>query len=255
MKTIAILSGFDPTNGAGISVDIQTAKFLKIYPLAVPSVLTVQNSKQFSYAKIVEPNYIIDSFNSIFEEFSPEILKIGLIPTENEKWLKDVSKILANFKTIIIDPILKPFSAQDFFQPADCFKDFISGKNKILTPNKKELVKLFELIEKKSSKNFSILQMAKTVHLKTNSSLIVKFEREKGEVLILENQKETIVTFDLKDINGEIHGTGCRFSTFLACELVKNKDLTSAVKNAVKFMDKQLENLHKFSNNGQFFII
>ena len=255
MKTIAILSGFDPTNGAGITVDIHTALLLNIYPVSVPSVLTIQNSLNFYSAKPVDSRYIINSFNSIFEEFSPDILKIGLIPTENEKWLKEIESIFQKFKTIIIDPILKPFSANNFFQPSKFFIKFISGNNKILTPNKKELIKLFELIEKKPPQNLSISEIAQIIHNKTNATLIVKFEREKGKVLILKNQKETVLYFDLKNISGEIHGTGCRFSTVIACELEKKESLINAVQNAINFMDKKLDNIHKFSNKGQFFIV
>ena len=47
LATLLILSGFDATTGAGISRDILTARDNGVYPLAIPTVLTVQNSKKF----------------------------------------------------------------------------------------------------------------------------------------------------------------------------------------------------------------
>ena len=60
---ILIISGVDPTNGAGLGRDISTVRENDGFPISVPSVLTIQNSMDFSGAIPVLFDYVSDSID------------------------------------------------------------------------------------------------------------------------------------------------------------------------------------------------
>ncbi|HNT28770.1 MAG TPA: bifunctional hydroxymethylpyrimidine kinase/phosphomethylpyrimidine kinase, partial [bacterium] len=72
---LLVLSGLDPTGGAGLTADVAMARSLGLHPLPVPTVLTVQNSLRFSGMRPVEPAYIRSAVESLAEEFRFDVAK------------------------------------------------------------------------------------------------------------------------------------------------------------------------------------
>ena len=119
-KVILLIGGHDPTGGAGITADIETAQNYNFHAISILSCTTIQNTSKFTKINKMPDNYLINCFKEIIKEFSIDVVKIGLLPNINIS--KEVFSILQHKKLnkvpIIVDPIIK------------------SGNNKILSPKK-----------------------------------------------------------------------------------------------------------------------
>ena len=108
-KIILVIGGHDPTGGAGIIADIETAAHFKFHALSILSCTTIQSTSKMNKVNPMPKNYIYQSFQEIIKEFKIDVIKIGLLPSIQSS--KEVFKILNNSKIknmpIILDPIIK----------------------------------------------------------------------------------------------------------------------------------------------------
>ena len=236
-STLLILSGFDPTTGAGLTRDVLTARDCGVYPLSIPTTLTIQNSARFLSATPVATSYLEKSVALLFEEFSPKICKIGLIPTESEKYINSVAHIINSHNlTPVIDPIIKPTMASDRSKISSKYLDLL--KDSIITPNRKEI----ELLLKHLHADVPDDDAACALKLSSLLNAVVVLTNGKKGVTLCDLNGE-ITRFPVKNLNltREVHGTGCTFSTALASFLAKEYSLVDAVKEAVNYVDGLLE--------------
>ena len=109
------IAGFDPSGGAGLLADIKTFEANQVYGLGVCTALTVQHENRFDSVQWVESELIIKQAKILFEKYSIQYVKIGLV-----KSLDDLSKIITALLTwnpditIIWDPILKASAGFNF---------------------------------------------------------------------------------------------------------------------------------------------
>lgn len=249
---LLVLAGLDPTGGAGLTADAAMARSLGIHPLPVPTVLTVQNSIRFSGMRPVEPSYIRDAVTALAGEFPFDVAKVGLVPIDDERWLDEVADILfPRCRAVVIDPVLQPTAARSGIVPSAAFLRFISRPGVVITPNLRELEAIAAALGITKSEP-SLL--AQEVGRATGVSVAVTFEGEKAAVLVVEQGSVTEVPFTLVPTERPVHGTGCRFSTAVACGLAQKNGLLSSVKTAVKKMAELIENRTGFHRSEQYYL-
>ncbi len=207
------MGGYDPTGGAGIVADAKTIKVLGCNPLTVTTSIIPQNNLKV-YDKIdLQKEEIENQMESIFEDFKVPIIKTGVLNTDAIDLILKYQKEY-NFK-IICDPVLKSTTGYDFVDDKLISKYFeLFKKSYIITPNKDE----YNII-----KNFK-----KHNDLKNNYILITGTDDE-----LLFNNKE-LRLFKGKNINKEVHGTGCVFSSAIASFIAKGYDIVHAIGEAKK---------------------
>ena len=250
---ILIISGHDPTGGAGLIADSKTAIDLKNYPITIPSMLTIQTSISFNSYSEVQIDHIIKSYNLLQQEFSFSTAKIGIVPRNSTLWMNRLKKeILSSFNNVVIDPVLKATSSNKKITLTNSFLDFISGENIIITPNLFEFEILYQSAFSKSS---DLTEKLIKFNQTFQCSIALKYEAEKPFVTLVENSKVVDIFFNLIKIDGSVHGTGCRFSTAIASYINKGDSLADSVKKSCDYMEKKLHSLSIFNKNGQYFII
>lgn len=105
------IAGFDPSSGAGISSDIKTFENCGVYGLGICTAITFQNQNEYLETRWLTFEEITRQCDIILQEFSPRVIKIGLI-----KDFTLLDQIVAYLKQklprtkIIWDPILKALS-------------------------------------------------------------------------------------------------------------------------------------------------
>ena len=108
-KVILIIGGHDPTGGAGITADIETANHFNCHPLSILTCTTIQDTSGVIKINNMPKDYIYKCFDKLIKEFKVNVIKIGLIPSLTAS--KEISRILNNKKIknvpVIIDPIIK----------------------------------------------------------------------------------------------------------------------------------------------------
>ena len=233
-KIILIIGGHDPTSGAGITADIETAGYFNYHPLSILTCSTIQNTSKVIKVNKMPNNYIYSSFKELIKEFKIDVIKIGLIPSIRSS--KEILKILENKKIknipIIIDPIINSGSGRKLV-----FKNNINfvvknlyPKALLLTPNKCE----YNIIKK-------IHKQHSTENIKNILITDYKFKKNHIMLKLIESEASNEKEFNIKKFSKIYHGTGCTFSTAIACNISDNNSIEKSIAIALNYMKKVIE--------------
>jgi len=241
-KILLAIGGHDPTGGAGISADIETSAHFNYHVLSILTCTTVQNTGRVQKIYKIPKNYIIESFKEIIKEFKIDVIKIGLLP--NIQCSKEVLKILINQKTknipIIIDPIINSGSGKKLVTENNL--KFLTKKvyplSDLLTPNIDEYNKIKKNIKKNN----------------INNILITNFNTNKKSITLklIKNNPEIEKDFIIEKFYKVYHGTGCTFSTAVACNIGLNNDVNRSIQEALKYMKKAITTSSIVGKNQSF---
>tara|TARA_B100001996_G_scaffold382733_1_gene375472 strand:+ start:1978 stop:2739 length:762 start_codon:yes stop_codon:yes gene_type:complete len=243
-KIILIIGGHDPTNGAGISADIETANYFNFHSISILTCTTIQNTAKVIKINKMPKNYIYDCYKEVIKDFKVNVIKIGLLPTINSS--KEVLKIInhRNMKNIpiIIDPIIKSGSNIKLISNNNLnylIKN-VYPKANLITPNIYEYKFL-----KKITNNFKKRNI---------ENILITNYKDMDNLIKLRLKKEYLKTekiFHIKKINKKFHGTGCTFSTALACNIDKN--IEKSIKLSINYMNK-IMSLPSIPGKKQYFL-
>ncbi|HQO92874.1 MAG TPA: bifunctional hydroxymethylpyrimidine kinase/phosphomethylpyrimidine kinase [bacterium] len=249
---ILIISGVDPTNGAGMGRDISTVRENDGFPISVPSVLTIQNSMDFSGVIPVSFDYVSDSIDVLQDEFQIYSIKTGLLPFENE-WISKLTEKLQNFKVpIVIDPVFKATSSkvENLIVP-DSYISFMAGDNKVITPNLKEL-KIIHRLLKNSEETVEI--MSENISKELGCCVVTTFEAGESFIFVTGRGVTTKIPIELFEPQRNIHGTGCTFSSSLAVNLAKGIPLNESVGLSAQYTLEKVKKSVRYNKSGQYFL-
>lgn len=246
---VLCIGGHDPSAGAGILADIKTTAALKSYALGVVSALTVQTHDTFYTCSWLSATQIIEQLNPLLQQYRPKAVKIGVV--ENLDTLLSICttirKTLGSDVPIIWDPILKSSSGGLFHKkwPANTLM-YIAKNINILCPNVKEAIIMDERLEP-IIQYFESLQMidAPIQSLKefsssletffmdhTHFSLLITGIQSKSLIYDLYINNHTICPLEIAAQTCDKHGTGCVYSTTIACELAKSYSPIESIRTA-----------------------
>lgn len=249
---ILIVSGIDPTNGAGLGRDLTTVRENGGFPVSIPSTLTVQNSMAFSYSKPVDVNYVHDALISLQKEFTISAIKTGLLPAD-DIWISVFSELLKDFSVpVVIDPVLKATSERSGLPIlTDGYLSLISGPNKIITPNLKELDIIYSKIcDKKASQKI----MARKIAEALLCTVVTTFEGTVPLINITSTGSSVDIPIELFKPERSVHGTGCTFSSAVATNLGKGLVLTESIEKAAAYTLQKIKGAFLFDPSGQYFL-
>ena len=227
-KIILIISGHDPTGGAGITADIETANYFNFHSVSILTCSTVQNTQGVLEINRMPESYIYKNFLAIIKEFKIDVIKIGLLP--NIKASKEVMRIINHKKIIgvpiIIDPIIKS-GRNNKLTTNDNLQFLIKNiypRADLITPNNYE----YGIIERNiiNFKNIII-----TDHEITSKLITLKLKEDS-----LKQEKK----FTVCRINKNFHGTGCTFSTAIACNIAMQHKIEKSVKISLSYIQKTI---------------
>ena len=245
-KIILILSGHDPSGGAGIVADIETANYFNFHCLSILTCTTIQNTEKVYKINEMPNNYIYESFKKIIKEFEINVIKIGLIPSI--KCSKEIVKIISDKRLkgvpLIIDPIIKAGS-NNFLTAENNIKFMIKNiysKADLITPNiyEHQIIKNLSTNNKeKKSKNIIITDY------KVSEKLIT--------LKLLKKNNKKIKIFQTKKFNGIFHGTGCTLSTAIACNIGVSKNLEKSIQKSLDYLMNTIK-LCNLSGKKQFLL-
>lgn len=249
---VLIISGLDPANGAGIGRDIITVKECGCHPVSIPSVLTVQNSISFERSYPVDTGYILDALGSLEKELSFSSVKIGLLPFD-EEWTGALASFLERYSVpVVIDPVLKATADNSAFNSfVNTYRKLITDRNKVLTPNLRELEILHKSIYGNSG---SQLEMASRIAKELLCTVITTFEGSQPVVNITTSCSSTDIPLTIHRPEIRYHGTGCAFSSAIASFLAKGETIETAVKISAQYLLEKVKSSSRFHPDGQNYL-
>ncbi len=265
------MAGSDPSSGAGIQADIRTFDRCGVYPFSVITAITYQSATDFYGYKSLSDE-LDKQLDAILSNYPVKYVKIGMIPD-----IKSLEIIVHYIKKYDLVAVLDPVSISSAGERLSSKGLEIEiEKNlfpvvKILTPNISEA----SFYSNRDLKNVTmenldkLKEVASTILIKMYSetlneekAVIIKSGGSEGDKifdLILINKKSEegyneIFNISEKrkiDIIGNIHGTGCVFSSAITAFLSKGYDTEESISLAEEFFNEKFQDFLELPDKGK----
>ncbi len=241
MKVILSIAGSDSGGCAGIQADIKTAEAFGCFSTTCITVLTAQNTTGVKNIYPINPEFIKNQLEAIFDDYEVSAIKTGML--FDKDIIQTVTSVLENKNIpLVVDPVCISRSGDkllkdDAIEAYDKLFDLAS----IVTPNFYEACYLLNLTQNDIS---SIITQANQFVTKHKSAFLIKqFPKTADntiDTLFTDKYVEEFgsPTVDTKHTNG----TGCSYSTAIACGLARGRTLEKSISEAKDFIYHALLN-------------
>jgi hydroxymethylpyrimidine/phosphomethylpyrimidine kinase len=234
------IAGFDPCSGAGVTADIKTMVAHDCYGVTCITALTVQSTAGVRRVQPVAPEMVQQTLEELARDMPIAAVHIGMLGEEG------VVGVVADFlaesrlRNVVLDPVLKSSSGADLLEAraVGSFLEKLLPLADVVTPNVDEAAALTGLavtnIEQMKAAAGRLHEMGARAVVITGGHLdpaadVLSFHGAAGwESCIFESRRLA---------SGSTHGTGCAFSTALACNLARGRGLAEAVKCAKDYVN------------------
>jgi hydroxymethylpyrimidine/phosphomethylpyrimidine kinase len=244
---ILTIAGFDPSSGAGVTADIKTIAAHACYGVACITAMTVQSTIGVKRVEVLDPALISDTLEELAEDLEIAAVHIGMLGSG--KVVKTVADFLsghsagrlgnrplsqageARLPNIVLDPILKSSSGADLLDASGTrlLVERLIPLADVVTPNVDEAAMITGIqvknLEEMKAAAAKLHEMGASAVVITGGHLdkaidLLSFTTKRGveqEIFKAERQR-----------SNSTHGTGCAFSTAMACHLALDRGLAEA---------------------------
>ncbi len=241
IRVVLSIAGYDPSSGAGITADIKTIAAHGCYGVTCITALTVQSTQGVSRVVLVEGRVISETLARLADDVKIAAVKIGMLGSvEAARAVVEFLRLHAP-RFVVVDPVLRASSGAELIsnEGLEILKSAILPQAYVITPNIEEAAELSggpvtNTVEMEAAARRLQQLGARNVivtggHLDPPHDLLCP---AKGKLTVLKGKKIS---------SRSTHGTGCAFSTALACRLALGDDLLQAAKAAKRFVEAAIK--------------
>jgi len=236
------IGGFDPSCGAGITADIKTIAAHHCYGIACITACTVQSTAGVREVEPIGPELVLRTLEELRADFEIAAVHIGMLATAG--LVETVAGFLekAKLPAVVLDPVLKSSSGADLLErgAVKLLIDRLFPLADVITPNIDEAAELAGMpvrsVEEMRLAAARLLQLGARAVVVTGGHLETAVD-----LLVSAGQKEKL--FESRRLqSNSTHGTGCAFSTALACNLALAMPFAEAVRAAKTYVTAAIAN-------------
>lgn len=234
------IAGYDPSSGAGITADIKTIAAHGCYGITCITALTVQSTRGVQRVDPVEGRIITETLEELAVDFDIAAIKIGMLGSAEAA--RAVAAFLKRHRPrhVVLDPILKSSSGAELISKdgLELLKTRLLALATVITPNIFEAAALAGMeVNNPEEMNQAALRLQQ---MGANSVIVTGGHLNSPTDLILLRGQPAVVLQAEKIPTQSTHGTGCAFSTAVACGLAKDKSLVNAATAAKRYVESAL---------------
>jgi hydroxymethylpyrimidine/phosphomethylpyrimidine kinase len=244
---VLTIAGFDPSSGAGITADIKTIAAHECYGVSCITALTVQSTQGVRRVEGVDPKIIAETLQELAADLAVEAVHIGMLGTER------VAGVVADFLDqarlphVVLDPILKSSSGADLLnaEGTKLLIERLLPLAELVTPNLDEASVLTGM----EVTNLDQMRAAAVrLHALGAANVVVTGGHLDKAIDLLSlttarGTEQEVFKADRQRSNST-HGTGCAFSTALACHLAHGRGLPEAVLLSKAYVSAAITNAY-----------
>ena len=238
---ILFIGGHDPSGGAGIQADIETAQAHGCQAFSLVTCLTTQDSSNIRALHPQEEATFEAQLDCLLQDVTPEVVKIGLIGSPGIARL--LGERIADFP-LVLDPVLAAGGGQDLADEA-----LIAGIHSgllpavtLLTPNRAEARRLANQAD--TDRAAQQLLDAGCDHLLLTGADEAESGRVRHRLLDSRGARD----FEQPLLPNHYHGSGCTLASASACNLALGLPLETAVEQA---LDRTWQTLQQATRPGK----
>ncbi|MGM0570740.1 hydroxymethylpyrimidine/phosphomethylpyrimidine kinase [Marinobacter sp.] len=227
-----IISGLDPSGGAGVQADIQAATALGVHPLPILSCLTVQDTRNVYNAAPVEADLVRQQLDHLAADCRIDAVKTGAMG--NAAVVNVVADFLERHPDLplVLDPVIKAAGGGDLADDEllGAMRHRLFHRAEVITPNGIELMQLGGFEDEGSSARKLLDEGCRGV-LATGG-------HGTGQVITntLYRHNQADSSWQIERVGGEYHGTGCTLAAAIAAGRATGLCLEDAIEQAQRFV-------------------
>ena len=246
--SVLVLSGLDPSGGAGIQADIQAITMLGCHPLPVITCLTVQDTRNVYASEPVSPELLARQLDCLADDISFAAVKTGALG--NAALVDVIVDFLARQRAdlpLVVDPVLVAAGggplADD--QLRQRMQDRLFAPATVITPNGPEARTL-------SGEESLDRAGPGLLHQGASAAFITGGHGEGAHIVNrLFRSDAPVREWRLALLPGEFHGSGCTLASSIAAGLAQGKSLDDAIEQAQAYVLGTLKNAFR-PGQGQY---
>jgi hydroxymethylpyrimidine/phosphomethylpyrimidine kinase len=239
------IAGFDPSSGAGITADIRTIFSLGCYGAACITALTVQNTLGVLRVEPIARQTVSETLKVLLEDLPPSAIKIGMLANSS------VADAVADFLEalvpprcpIVVDPILHSSSGAALLDPdgVRILRTRLLPLATVVTPNCQEAATLTALpADDPEAMAQALRKLGAQAAVVTGGDATGQFSQDAFAYDVKGAELVEILTAPRVQ-SQSTHGTGCAFSTAIACGLARGESIAAAVTSAKGFVHRAIQ--------------
>ncbi|GAA5093731.1 hydroxymethylpyrimidine/phosphomethylpyrimidine kinase [Bartonella acomydis] len=244
--SILIVAGTDPTGGAGIIRDIETAAHFQTKANLAITCVNVQDDHHVAEIVPMREELIIAQMRCALEAKPIGAIKIGM--TGTKAIITAICNVLQDYPHIpvIFDPVLVASSGGKL--TTETIREVILNKLlphvALLTPNREELAFLSQ--SPLASHHKQAIEQARKLLSFDLRSLLIKGGHADGPLATdIFVDKTEMIDISTPRLTKTMRGTGCILSSAIAAQLALNEALPQAIKNAKAYIHTLLLNYNQ----------
>ena len=240
MNTCLSIAGSDPSGGAGIQADLKTMTMNGVYAMCAITALTVQNTLGVTNILEVEPEFLGQQIDAVFQDIRPDAVKVGMVSSAG--LIRVIAQKLRQYgaENVVVDPVMVSTSGSRLLEndAAAALREELFPLAAVVTPNIPEAQAL-------SGRDIHTPEdmeaAAKAVGAAYGCAVLCKGGHslnDANDYLYCQRQGRWFLGQRIGNPN--THGTGCTLSSAIAANLAKGQDLETAVTNAKAYLSGAL---------------
>ena len=240
MNTCLSIAGSDPSGGAGIQADLKTMTVNGVYAMCAITALTVQNTLGVTNILEVEPDFLGQQIDAVFQDIRPDAVKVGMVSSAG--LIRVIAQKLRQHgaQNVVVDPVMVATSGDRLISEdaVAALKEQLLPLATVLTPNIPEA----EILSGMTITDTAGMEAAaKAISERYGCAVLCKGGHQVNDADDLLWRNGSGKWFHGKRINNpNTHGTGCTLSSAIASNLAKGFDLDTSVERAKAYISGAL---------------
>ncbi|HJT70637.1 MAG TPA: bifunctional hydroxymethylpyrimidine kinase/phosphomethylpyrimidine kinase [Terriglobales bacterium] len=220
------IAGFDPSSGAGVTADIKTIAAHGCYGVSAITALTVQSTAGVQRVAPVEQQLLTDSLDELTRDVKVSAVHIGMLA--NQEIAGAVAEFLSSAKlsNVVLDPVINSSSGAALLDESGLrvLVERLFPIVDVVTPNVDEAA-LLTGMQVQSPEHMKCA--ARRLHEMGARTVVITGGHLDPALDLLSERNRPLQMFRSNRLESRnTHGTGCAFSTALACQLALGRGLS-----------------------------
>lgn len=233
------IAGSDPSGGAGLQADLKTFHQFGVFGLAVPTLITVQDTRGVRELHPLEPDLVRAQLSCVGEDIPPSAAKSGALGQADTviavaEWARDSGT------TLVVDPVMLSTHGQTLASEAavEAMIEHLLPICHLVTPNLREAAVLAGI---DVSRVNEMRKAAKRIGGLGARNVLVKGGHLRGDAVdVLWTGGEFRDYVSQRIETASTHGTGCTYSAAITALLARGRALNDAVEDAKRYVTEAI---------------
>lgn len=239
---VMTVAGLDPSAGAGILADIKTIAAFGCYGVGVTTALTFQNTLGVFGVRPEPAESVRRQMELLLSDFNVVAIKTGMLASADS--VEVVADQIERFgiRNVVVDPVIVSSSGHDLAgDSVDATIRRLFPLAAVVTPNVAEAARLTGIAV--TGRGSMELAGRRIMEMGPRAVVVKGGDLEDNESAIdLLIDPSGISAFEtVKLVSNNTHGTGCAFSSALACLLAQGLNVTDAVSKAKEYVFRAIQ--------------